>query len=84
MVMGPFTLTTTLLVILTALPDLPKVKPPNLVDELKVSLKVYALVKLVLLGSTTSVPGPIKLLEAKLGALFWKVRVPALMVVAPL
>ena len=84
MVMGPLMSSALLLVMLAVLPDLPKVKPPNLVTELKVSLKVYALLKLLPLGSTTSVPGPIKLLAAKLGASLRKVKVPAPMVVAPL
>ena len=72
-----------LLVIFAVLPALPKISPPNFVTELNDSSKTYGLVKLVPFGSTTSTPGPTKLLDVKLGASLRKVKVPALMVVAP-
>ena len=73
-----------LLVMLVVLPDLPSVKPPNLVVEVNVLAKAYELLKLVPLGLTHKLPGPVKLLVVRLGTSFSKINAPALMVVAPL
>jgi len=71
-------------VMAAVLPVLPTVRPVSRVTLSMFQPEVLKpALKLVPLGSMTSLPGPENLLEAVVGASFWKTRVPALMVVLP-